>query len=572
MNFVSGGGERPCRIWLDALSIDQDDPADLGVQLKVMGDIYRRAETVAVVLPLGDEGAYGRLKKLAVVSQSIVNYERSGRPNVWGVDEGDTEMADLMESFASQIRNWAADLHKWRYWSRAWTFQEWAMARELEVTCELASHKEILCDAKNIIFMAATIIGLWKNSQARLSGPTSGAFPDILKVREEMGAFLNEVRLHFPLADALVADNELEGDALREHTFLSFSSAIDSGTYVTTEPPASKELSIQKMLSLSLNALTTSRREAGYQADLVACWASMCNIKYDYKNKDTVEVALHKVLTALRKNGLRIFNFQVNTSGGESDLRFMKYAAAMRQSNSRSKGFMFGSPAFTGRADTITHLGMCLQESGEVLEFTKSFVVKLRRVSNANLIRVLQLEDKAEAILAFRSVVSGNADGEKVQDVVLLMRELLDSIPAEQLVGKSLATVSIGVKDDATMSSFNAWAILPIVVDTSRLFVARESLNGTLVLATMEYPITGEITSTRIVAYLNMTHQRDGTYLVKTDDCGVVDIVFRPPENFQLQEQWMADLTDGMGADFLDFGMMDLVNDRVFNAKIGLDL
>lgn len=568
MNFVSGS-ERSCTIWLDALSIDQDSKEDLQVQLKVMGEIYRQAEVVSVLLPMGDEGSYGMLRELAIVAQGIVNYEKSGRPNVWGLDEGDTEISERMESFERQMKDWAADLPKWTYWSRAWTFQEWAMAGELEITCEVASHKEILRDIKNIIVMAATIVGLWKNSQARLSGLTSGTLPDIVRIREETGTFLNEVRLHFPLADALVADNELEGDALREQTFLSSSSAIDSGTYFTTESPRLKELSIQKMLSLSLNAFTTSPREAGFKADLVACWASMCNIKYDYDKDDSVEVALNKVLSVLREKGLRIFNFHVNTTGAESDLKFMKYAAAMRQHNSRSKGLMFGSPAFTGRVDTVTHLRMCLEENEEVFEFESKFVVKLRRVSNASINQVQQLHDKLKTISTFKSLVSGNADGKGVQDVIPLIEELVGSTPTEQLRQKGLVTVSIGVKNDATMSSFNAWAIIPSNVETSKLFVARESLNGTLVLA---YSVAPDVNSTRIVAYLNMTHQKDGTYLIKSDNYGVVDIVFRPPEKPLFEEQWMANLKDEMGDEFLDLGMMDLVNDRMFNVNIGLGL
>jgi len=46
MTFVSGGST----IWLDAMSIDQNDPEDKAVQLFVMGDIYRNAETVSVLL------------------------------------------------------------------------------------------------------------------------------------------------------------------------------------------------------------------------------------------------------------------------------------------------------------------------------------------------------------------------------------------------------------------------------------------------------------------------------------------------------------------------------------------
>ena len=564
MKFVSGGGQS-CRIWLDALSIDQDDPKDLNKQLKVMGNIYRHAGVVSVLFPAGDEVAYEMLRKLAVVAQAIVDNEKSGK---FSSGENTEELEGLSDSFLDLMKDWASNLEKWRYWSRAWTFQEWAMAVELEVTCELAAHKEILCDIKNIIVMAASILGHWKNTRARSSGLDSRTLPDILRIRAETGAFLNEVRLHFPLSDAFIADNELEGDALREYTFASPQSAIDSGTYITPVSPKIKELSPQKTLTEALNAFTTSRREAGYEADLVACWASMCKIKYDYKNSDTVNEALHKVLTSLRKNGLRIFNFQVNTSGGESDLEFMKYAAAMRQSNSKSKGFMFGSPTFTGRVDTITHLRLCLADR-EIHELERYFNVKLQGISNASVMEILPLSDKEGVISAFRPLVSGTIDGDKIQDVMLFVEELLDNLKTEQLQSHVLATVSIGVKDEATMTSFNAWAICPAKLDAARFFVARESLNGTLVIATSESTSTTSETA-RIVAYFNMTHQRDGTYLIKSDRWGTVDIVFRALEDPLFDSQWMADLTAGMGLDFLDLGTLDSMNDRMLNVKIGL--
>jgi hypothetical protein len=36
-----------------------------------------------------------------------------------------------------------------------------------------------------------------------------------------------------------------------------------------------------------------SKREATYEADLVYCWASMCNIRFDYSQNDQYHVALH---------------------------------------------------------------------------------------------------------------------------------------------------------------------------------------------------------------------------------------------------------------------------------------
>lgn len=73
LNFVRGGS----KIWLDAMSIDQDDPRDLAKQLMVMGDIYRRAECVSVFLPREDREAFEVVKELAVTSDAIVRSQNT---------------------------------------------------------------------------------------------------------------------------------------------------------------------------------------------------------------------------------------------------------------------------------------------------------------------------------------------------------------------------------------------------------------------------------------------------------------------------------------------------------------
>ncbi len=45
-------------IWMDNMSINQNDPADVAAQVAVMGEIYGRAECVSVLLPESDEEAY----------------------------------------------------------------------------------------------------------------------------------------------------------------------------------------------------------------------------------------------------------------------------------------------------------------------------------------------------------------------------------------------------------------------------------------------------------------------------------------------------------------------------------
>jgi len=84
----------------------------------------------------------------------------------------------------------------------------------------------------------------------------------------------------------------------------------------------------------------------------------VCNIEYDYRKDDVMAVALHKVITALRKKGIKIFNFHVNCLGAilTTDLKFLSNTGEHIQVNANNYATLAGAPAFTGRADTIKHL------------------------------------------------------------------------------------------------------------------------------------------------------------------------------------------------------------------------
>jgi hypothetical protein len=59
-------------IWLDAVSIDQFDDEDVKKQVGSMGTIYGNAESVPVLLPVGDEDAWKILHDLAVCAKVIL--------------------------------------------------------------------------------------------------------------------------------------------------------------------------------------------------------------------------------------------------------------------------------------------------------------------------------------------------------------------------------------------------------------------------------------------------------------------------------------------------------------------
>jgi hypothetical protein len=351
--------------------------------------------------------------------------------------------------------------------------------------------------------------------------------------------------------------------------------ATDSGTYVSLRALSNESLEFRSLLSLALNAINTSEREATFEADLVARWASMCSVEYEYDWQDSFADALHKVTVALRCRGIRIYNFLVNTDSGETDLKFLDYAAAHRQTNSANAGYLFGTPIFIGRADTLTHVKPSLSQDGDLVHLSGNSNVTLQQVEKVIIKRPVPWGDKIEVMSAFRSMISGKADGNRLFDVGDMVEKLITDMPSTQLNKFLLVSLSISVADIQSMWYFNAWATCPSNVILSDLFVARESLNGTLVLAVYKgsKSLKEPAKEAQTVSYLNMTHQRDGTYLVRANEHGVVDIVFRTTDTPERDLYWIP-LSEvrGMAGEplLLEWNTIDVLSDRVFDMQISL--
>ncbi len=273
----------------------------------------------------------------------------------------------------------------------------------------------------------------------------------------------------------------------------------------------------------------------------------------------------------LRRRGIRIYNFLANTDSAETDLKFLDYGAAHRQSNAVSGGYFFGAPIFIGRADTVFHVRQSLLQHEGLIHLDGTFDVVLREVQKVIIKRPTSWSNRSKVVAGFKSVVSGKADGHRLLDVGDKIAEVISDIPSLQLNKSLLVTISITVADVYTMWYFNAWAVCPSNVILSDLLVARESLNGTLVLAVYKGPKPAK--EAQIVSYLNMTHQRDGTYLIKTDESGVVDIVFRTADTPEHELFWLpeSEVREMAGAPLLpEWNTMDILSDRVFNMQISL--
>lgn len=440
------------------------------------------------------------------------------------------------------------------------------MAAEIDITYEHASSGTGLQNVKNVIVSASSTVGQWKVQNAISSHLEPNPLFAKLRVREETSHMLNIVRKHFPFQDFLVSDENEDQDSMRILTSLSPAHTLDSGTHVSLATADKQSISLRALVGLALNAMSIGPRQARYEADLVACWASMCNINYGYKKEDSFELALQKVITALRQRGFRIYNFLVNTDGGETDLRFHEYAAAMPHTNSTSGALLLGSPILTGRADTVRHIQHSLSQSGILTSLPTTFDITLRPILEIEIKSPIMFADISDIIKAYRGLVIGQADDMGVADAGLKIGELLAEMSASdpaQLRKHSLLPLSVTVQEGSYVETparedinsavteqstiinypINAWAIIPSHLLAAEVFTARESLNGTLVLAT---PASTNVKHASIVAYVTMTHQRYGTYLIKADEDGVLDMVFKKQDPFIREAMMESDSDDDL--------------------------
>jgi hypothetical protein len=269
----------------------------------------------------------------------------------------------------------------------------------------------------------------------------------------------------------------------------------------------------------------------------------MCNITYSYDAHDSYLAALQKVLHRLRtEHHVKVYNFLVNTTGasGEVDTNFLDYAYQHEQCNAGLvKGKFCDIPIFSGRADTGIHLRLALSRP-TTLPQLKGSGVELRKIKDASIWYVVPFHDHKEVIYHAKRFVSGTADQFMFSDVVQNMSEILQSMPSAQLDRSALAVVRIPLVASYASELGNAlglitWAVIPSDVDKTKCFIAREGLNGTLVIAG---PGTNGL---EIVSYITMTDQQSGTLLIGVDahelSCkcrtdhnkGHVNITLKPP-------------------------------------------
>ena len=111
-----------CSLWIDAVSIDQDNVTERNHQVQYMGHIYSQASQVIVWLGLATEGTNALARHLLRSQQQ--------RPL-----EAYRETRHLHEIHVSHalIDAGAQDLYQRDYWLRTWVIQEILLAKELVV-------------------------------------------------------------------------------------------------------------------------------------------------------------------------------------------------------------------------------------------------------------------------------------------------------------------------------------------------------------------------------------------------------------------------------------------------------
>lgn len=112
------------RIWIDAICINQQDPAERNVQVAMMDSIYKRASTVIAWLGKTDrytESAFRLIHHLSNIPE----------------DEFDRYSKSQMEAFGVPYSDWegfVAFMHR-SWFKRAWVVQEVALASHLLIFC-----------------------------------------------------------------------------------------------------------------------------------------------------------------------------------------------------------------------------------------------------------------------------------------------------------------------------------------------------------------------------------------------------------------------------------------------------
>ena len=117
----------PRWLWIDQICINQENQEEKRGQIKIMGDIYEKAQRVLVWLGVGDERTDVAMELFPIVMELVNQAEEKSKR-----DELGTPFKDLVKwrgTLATAING----LFQHPWFGRVWTLQEAALGKEVEI-------------------------------------------------------------------------------------------------------------------------------------------------------------------------------------------------------------------------------------------------------------------------------------------------------------------------------------------------------------------------------------------------------------------------------------------------------
>ena len=551
-------------VWLDAISIDQGDASDIAAQVSVMGTIYENATGVAVLLPQSDNVGFEALKDITRMAKIILRnpepffLNRKDPPSrqtsvTIPLEEREAEQTfrlviELSKEFLSAVENIESTIQELRYSSRAWTFQEWSLAKDLHVQFEGSTEAETITFLKSTVFSCASLLCQYiirQGDRAEIDLPWRGKVTRIFDI----------IRRLLPLEDRLLSPNEVDLAELDFQMKFPSTGCTELLRLCTRQRTTELERKMAR-LQLMLSAFGTSGRQATVPADTVACWASMCNVPYIYSKDDSASTALRKAVEGIRDMGLNVFDFIPPKMQLEPHQRtlFSLLSTIQQVSHAKEPLEYSGLSFLTGCVDTLLYIQMILAQDLTNYMQHEDLKGHQKVVEATNVVGVATLSDIEEIIAMFAFYSSGRADANVMfYDLATQIGALLTTMPAQLLAMYKLIVVHIDTLETASKTPriLPTWAICPVEVPIEALSIEREPINGVFTLWAHGEDISSAI------AYMCVTDCRSGTYLLQSDDTGTIKLSMDTPRQ--------------IGVDYSLGGGRFLTDRRVLECKVLLD-
>ena len=259
---------------------------------------------------------------------------------------------------------------------------------------------------------------------------------------------------------------------------------------------------------------------------------------YGYSKDDPLNTAVTKVTRALRKRGLKLFNFHCSSSAPpDVNPRFFAYSFPHPQCNVTNADIIPGVPFLSGRMDTAAHLLYSITFSSadwNVPGPIETVGIEVQEVKDHEFV-MSPLDDKDRVMAIFGMATSGAADNFTFTNVLDHVAGGLAQLPpqARRMHMALLASLPVSPGSDVR---FQSWIVIAIPMlqklysnGWTYMFVGRESLNGTLVVG-LRKPEVPEQESTVILGYLALSDNQCGSFLIPTSSEGDISIMLVPPQ------------------------------------------